>query len=111
MAAAQVMSEEEAMAKYLKKLEELTWNSKPLIDDLTRAAGQLERRGKCVVEVIQTRIMQVAGRRYQLDNLSLYSFCFIQVLMWCGCMLFLRIYVHMSLVDNGCIIIGAVCGW
>lgn len=71
------MSEEEvrrALASYKKNLDDLTVNSKPLIDDLTRAAGQLELQGKYVVEIIQTRIIQVAGRRRQLDGPSLHFF-------------------------------------
>jgi hypothetical protein len=49
-----------ALAKYEKGLEDLTFNSKPLIDDLTRAAGHLGSQAKCVVEVIQSRITKVA---------------------------------------------------
>lgn len=51
------------LASYEKSLEDLTFNSKPLIDDLTRVAGQLEPQGKYVVEIIQARLMKVAGRR------------------------------------------------
>ena len=48
-----------ALARYKQSLEDLTFNSKPLIDDLTRAAGQLEAEGDQIVELIQSRIMKV----------------------------------------------------
>ena len=48
--------------QYERNLEDLTFNSKPLIDDLTRYAEQLEPQGSKVVEIIQRRVMQVARR-------------------------------------------------
>lgn len=55
-------SMESALVRYKKSLEDLTFNSKPLIDDLTRSAGMLEPQG--VVQTIEARIMKVARRRY-----------------------------------------------
>ena len=51
---------EAALARYKRSIEDLTFNSKPLIDDLTRAAGQLEPKGDQIIEIIRSRIMQVA---------------------------------------------------
>ena len=51
------------LAHYKQSLEDLTFNSKPLIDDLTRAAGLCQPMGDQVVELIQSRIMEVARTR------------------------------------------------
>lgn len=61
-----------ALNRYEHSLEELTFNSKPLIDTLTRAAEQLEPQGDKVVEMIERRIMKVA-RRMKLSFLDSYS--------------------------------------
>ena len=50
-----------ALTHYQNKLEDLTFNSKPLIDDLTRTAGLYGSVGGQVVELIQTRLKKVAG--------------------------------------------------
>lgn len=55
-----------ALARYEHSLDDLTFNSKPLIDDLTRSAEQLEPKGDEIVEMIQRRIMKVASRRMKL---------------------------------------------
>lgn len=51
---------EEALARYEQNLGGLTFNCKPLIDNLTRAADQLKSEGEKIVEMIQKRIMKVA---------------------------------------------------
>lgn len=55
--------EKAALRKYEESLENLTFNSKPLIDDLTRNAGLLKNRGDLVVNLINTRIKKVAWSR------------------------------------------------
>ncbi len=62
-----------ALARYRQSLEDLTFNSKPLIDDLTRAAGQLEPRGNQIIEMIRNRIMKVARGQWT-SFLSCYTF-------------------------------------
>ena len=71
------MDFEAALLRYGRNLEDLTFNSKPLIDDLTRAAGQLEPKGDKVVGMIQKRIMKVARRwNFHHFRASLVLFCF-----------------------------------
>jgi len=48
------------LSTYQKSLEELTFNSKPLIDDLTRTAGSYNAVAEQVVELIKKHIMKVA---------------------------------------------------
>ena len=79
---------EAALARYKRSLEDLTFNSKPLIDDLTRAAGQLEPKGDQIVEVIQSRIMQVASQR---QNHMLSMDCILHI-MFCTQQLALQIF-------------------
>ena len=49
------------LTRYQHSLGELTFNSKPLIDDLTRTAGLCGPVGAQVVKLIHTRIMKVAS--------------------------------------------------
>lgn len=49
-----------ALSRYEQSLEDLTFNSKPLIDGLTRTADQLGHSGNQIVKIIQNRIMKVA---------------------------------------------------
>ena len=52
-----------ALARYKQSLEDLTFNSKPLIDDLTRAAGACQPVANQIVELIESRIFKVARRQ------------------------------------------------
>ncbi len=52
-----------ALSRYQKSLEELTFNSKPLIDDLTRAAETCKVVAKDVIKLIKKHIMKVASWR------------------------------------------------
>lgn len=63
-----------ALTGYQRSLEDLTFNSKPLIDDLTRAAEQLEPKGDEVVEIIRRRIMKVASKLEKLSLISTHHF-------------------------------------
>ena len=64
------MDFEAALVRFGRNLRGLTFNSKPLIEDLTRAAEQLGTRGEKVVEMIQKRIKKVATR-WNFHNLEL----------------------------------------
>ena len=52
------------LSRYQKSLEELTFNSKPLIDDLTRTAGANNVIADQIVELIKKHIMKVASWRW-----------------------------------------------
>ena len=61
MAASSIPSEKKkALLRFKQSLEDLTFNSKPLIDDLTRAADSYKMFAAQIVEMIESRIMQVA---------------------------------------------------
>lgn len=60
-----------------RSLEGLTFNCKPRIDDLTRAAGQFEAEESHIIGVIETRIMKVAEES-QVNGLS-FSFIYYYV--------------------------------
>lgn len=49
----------EAVLRFKGGLEDLTFNSKPLIDDLTRAAEVSKSQAAEIVEIIESRILQV----------------------------------------------------
>ena len=49
----------EAVLRFKGGLEDLTFNSKPLIDDLTRAAEVSKSQAGEIVEIIESRILQV----------------------------------------------------
>ena len=59
---AATVPKEPSLLSFEKSLENLTFNSKPVIDELTRTAGQLEHEGKRVVEIIEARIQKVDGQ-------------------------------------------------
>ncbi len=66
MAGPVVLSEEKKAAvlmRYQQSLEDLTFNSKPIIDDLTREAGIRQAMGDKIVDVIHSRIMKVAVKQ------------------------------------------------
>ena len=48
-----------ALQRFQEALEDLTFNSKPLIDDLTRAADASKAQAPRIVEIIESRLMQV----------------------------------------------------
>ena len=48
-----------ALQRFQEALEDLTFNSKPLIDDLTRAADTNKAQAPRIVEIIESRLMQV----------------------------------------------------
>ena len=48
-----------ALQRFKEALEDLTFNSKPLIDDLTRAADVSKAQAAKIVEIIESRLMQV----------------------------------------------------
>lgn len=48
-----------ALRRFKEALEDLTFNSKPLIDDLTRAAEASKPQAAEIVEIIESRLMQV----------------------------------------------------
>ena len=48
-----------ALQRFQEALEDLTFNSKPLIDDLTRAAESCKAHAPKIVEIIESRLMQV----------------------------------------------------
>ena len=50
---------EKLLARFEENLDDLTFNSKPLIDFLSRTAAQLKFEGKRVVEIIESRIKKV----------------------------------------------------
>ena len=52
--------QQKALHRFRESLENLTFNSKPLIDDLTRAAEACKSQAPEIVEIIESRIMQVA---------------------------------------------------
>lgn len=52
--------QQKSLQRFQEGLEDLTFNSKPLIDDLTRAAGVSKSEAPKIVEMIESRIMQVA---------------------------------------------------
>ena len=56
-----------SLPRYKESLEDLTFNSKPLIDDLTRAAGQLQAEGDQIIEIIRSRIIQVVKQIKSVD--------------------------------------------
>lgn len=61
MSAGSTQSEKKkALLRYQQSLEDLTFNSKPLIDDLTRTADNYKMFAAEIVEIIESRIMQVA---------------------------------------------------
>ena len=51
--------QQRALQRFKEALEDLTFNSKPLIDDLTRAANSSEAQAPRIVEIIESRLMQV----------------------------------------------------
>ena len=51
--------QQRALQRFKEALEDLTFNSKPLIDDLTRAADSSEAQAPKIVEIIESRLMQV----------------------------------------------------
>ena len=51
--------QQRALQRFKEALEDLTFNSKPLIDDLTRAADSSEAQAPRIVEIIESRLMQV----------------------------------------------------
>lgn len=62
------------LTRYQHSLRELTFNSKPLIDDLTRTAGACGPVGGQVVKLIQTHIMKVAipkSADFQVETLRI----------------------------------------
>ena len=50
---------QEAVRQFEEALEDLTFNSKPLIDHLTRVAGSGESQAAKIVEKLESRLMQV----------------------------------------------------
>lgn len=48
-----------ALQRFKEALEDLTFNSKPLIDDLTRAADASKAQAPRIVEIIESRLKQV----------------------------------------------------
>ena len=83
------MAREASLLNFEKSLENLTFNSKPLIDDLTRTAGQLEREGKRVVEIIEARIQKVDGQL----NCIFFPLFFCNILV-CVRSFYLCMYIH-----------------
>ena len=53
------MSAEEIGDDYASSLEELTFNSKPLINSLTMIAGENIASGRCIVKAIENRLKKV----------------------------------------------------
>lgn len=53
--------QQKALHRFRESLENLTFNSKPLIDDLTRTAEACKSQAPEIVEIIESRIMQVAS--------------------------------------------------
>lgn len=51
--------QQRALQRFKEALEDLTFNSKPLIDDLTRAADTSKAQASRIVEIIESRLMQV----------------------------------------------------
>lgn len=51
--------QQRALQRFKEALEDLTFNSKPLIDDLTRAADASKAQAPKIVEIIESRLMQV----------------------------------------------------
>ena len=60
MAARITEDQRRAVQRFQEALEDLTFNSKPLIDDLTRAAEASKAQAPQIVEIIESRLMQVA---------------------------------------------------
>ena len=54
-----------------KALEDLTFNSKPLINDLTMAAEKYKPIAKSIVKKIEERVLEVAS----FLSFKLFSFC------------------------------------
>ena len=70
-----------ALANYQRSLAELTFNSKPLIDDLTRAAGRYVAVGSQVIQLVQKHIMKVATWSLKKNCQShMVSFLFILII-------------------------------
>lgn len=55
-----------AVRGFQEALGELTFNSKPLIDDLTRAAAENKSHAPKIVEIIESRLIQVDSHPYVL---------------------------------------------
>ncbi len=81
-----------------KGLEDLTVNSKPLIDDLTRAAGQLQPEGGNVVEIIQDHIMKVAGAMIELLHTHELAILLCLIVFLC-CSCFHKVIFYSMLFD------------
>ena len=51
--------EEEVKEEYLKTLQDLTFNSKPLIDVLTEVADENKEYAACIVDCIEEQLERV----------------------------------------------------
>ena len=71
-------NQQTALQRFQESLENLTFNSKPLIDDLTRAADASKSQAPKIVEMIESRIMQVARvSGVKIISIIVYRFCVI----------------------------------
>ena len=85
------------LARFKQSLEDLSFNSKPLIDDLTRAAGQLAPKGDQIVEIIQSRIMQVATGFTQTILFFFHLSCSFLFVVWLACIvLMMWLYANLN---------------
>ena len=69
----------EDVLRFKGGLEDLTFNSKPLIDDLTRAAEASKSQAAEIVEIIESRILQVdralAESGWKMSSCSRHLYC------------------------------------
>lgn len=68
MGSRQTEREDEIKEEYLKTLQDLTFNSKPLIDVLTEVADENREYASTIVQCIEEQLERVSKPHYEMFN-------------------------------------------